>query len=162
MIVPVRMSKRMIADLLVSKRECVQRAAHRLALRIALWLTAIVATLTGLGFLISSLYFRLLESAGIWQAGLVTGAVVLLMALLIFVAIIFQPRRRQSVRPQQAASPAPTHEDSTVELSRMLANFDLRGTDAAIVALVSGVVLGMGAKQRRRRRTASSSDRQRS
>lgn len=157
------MLRRMAGDLLAREREKAQRAMRRVALQVMLYLVAIVIVAIGVAFLIAALYLYLHRFLEAWQAGLATGGIAMVLALLLIAIASGLGARRPRSRRQPDEPRTSTQHEAAVELGRaaeeILSKTNLKTTDAAMIALVSGIALGFGAA--RRRRGSSSSDKQR-
>lgn len=152
----------MAADLLAAERERLQRSVRRVVMQLGLYLLAAIFGGIGVGFLIASLYLYLHRFVEAWRAGVATGAIALVLAGLIM-ALAAALGRRRSKRPRSASRSASSQGDAAETLGRaageILSNANLRSRDAAMIALVSGILLGIGAGRRRRDSTASSEQR---
>jgi hypothetical protein len=144
----------MVANLLALESDRLQRALRRAAQEILFSLIAAVVALVGAGFLFAALFLYLLEVVNAWQAGLVTGAIILALAgLLVWLA---GRTRSRPASPQPAGrpeQPAQGRRGAAAELgeaaSAALGQPGLRPVDAAMIALVSGMTLGLRASRRR-------------
>lgn len=140
----------MAGELLAGERLRVRRAVRRVVLQAALLVAALTVALIGAGFLVASIYLYLRGVLGAWQAGLVTGGIAIVLALLILAiaaALRGRPARRAPPRPR------PEQSETAAGLGRaageILSGTNLRTTDAAMIALVAGIALGMGARRGR-------------
>ena len=143
------MLRRMAADLLAGQRRRAEQAVRRVVVQILLLTAAAVVALVGVGFLAVSLYLYFRGVLGAWQAGLVTGVIVILVSLLILAVSVGLRSRRP--RP----SPPPAGQSDTAAglgkaTAEMLAGANLRTGDAAMIALLAGVALGISAGRGRR------------
>lgn len=144
----------MAGDLLASERERAQRAMRRFALQAVLYLVAIVIVAIGVVFLIAALYLYLDRSLEAWQAGVATGMIAMVLALLLVAIASGLGGRRSRSKRRPAASRGAAQGEAAVELGKaaeeMLSSANLRSTDAAMIALVAGIALGFAARRRRR------------
>lgn len=149
--------------MLARERERVQRAMRRVALSAMLYVAAAAVAAIGIGFLIAALYLYLLHFLEAWQAGLAMGGIAMVMALLL-IAMALGPRGREPRSSRQSEAPRASAQDEAAgELGKaaaeILSKTNLRTTDAAMIALVSGIALGIGTT--RRRRNSSGKNKQR-
>ncbi|MFZ0487535.1 MAG: hypothetical protein WAL83_11095 [Arenicellales bacterium] len=157
------MLRRMAGDLLARERERAHRAVRRVALQVMLYLIAIVIVAIGVAFLIAALYLYLHGFLAAWQAGLATGGIAMVLALLLIAIASGLGGGRPRSRHRADSPRGSTQDEAAVQLGKvaeeMLSKANLRPADAAMIALVSGIALGFGAA--RRRRGPSGSDKQR-
>lgn len=146
----MQLLRRMAADLLASERQRAERAVRRVVLQALLRFAAVVIALIGAAFLAASLYLYLRGVLGAWQAALATGAIAIAAALVVLAASM--GLRSRPAKP--ASAPSSEQSGAAAGLGRaaaeILSGTNLRTTDAAMVALLAGIALGIGAGRRQR------------
>jgi hypothetical protein len=148
---------RSLADLAGAEAARWRRGAARSAIGLALALLAVLAALEGLNILLIGLYASLLRTQPAWEAGLLVGGVVIVLAALALAVIARRLRSPRAIPPlpPPGARPESARLDSAPAVlgataAELIGRTNLRARDIALAALVAGLVLGASPDLRRR------------
>jgi|GEM_PF-4385391 len=156
------MFTRLVADIAAAERARVRRRAGRVAGALALLLLAAVAAVVGLVFVLLGAFHSLDALMQPWQAGAIVGGAAILLALVLLVVALCLARGGGRRRAAAAESPEETSATPAGRLGAAagdaLAGASVGPVEAALGALVVGLVFGAASRGRRGRSAGRRSD----
>lgn len=120
-----------------------KKTIFQIAIGVQLYVIVSLLSLTAVGFLVVGVYLLLAEHLVTWAAVLLTGTAILVALGLVLLIAYLATRAGEGQRSSGGGETASGQQgDVNALVSELLKQMDFDARDAAIIALLSGTVLG--------------------
>lgn len=145
------MLPKLLVEIIAAEQAKLWKGSVKLAIMMSLLGLAIMTIVVGMIFVLIGLYLSLAEKMPSWEAGMIVGGGVVLLAV-IWLIVIAQQGKDPPFKANNASEQA--SDDPTAQLGSMIgdivAKSNVKSSDIVLATLIAGLVLGASPSLRRR------------